>query len=67
MMATARRAKVEAAVKGIREFFALGRSLPARRPHGEVYGEAINQKASEKEGMNPDTVGKARQFADRPK
>lgn len=62
-MSSARRAKVAAAVKGIREFFALGRSLPPRRPHGEVYGEGVVQEEARRRDMNPDTVQKARAFA----
>ncbi len=64
-MSTSRRAKVAAAVKGIREFYEIGRSVPAQRPHREVYGEGIIQEEALRRGMNPDTVGKARQFADR--
>jgi hypothetical protein len=64
-MSTSRRAKVAAVVKSIREFYEIGRSVPAQRPHREVYGEGIIQEEALRRGMNPDTVGKARAFADR--
>lgn len=64
-MSQSRRAKVTAAVKSIREFHEIGRSVPAHRSHREVYGEGIIREEARRRGMNPDTVGKARAFADR--
>lgn len=62
-MSATRRAKVEEAVKRIREFWSLGRGLPLQE-HKKGYGEKVNQTTAAEIGMNHDTVGKARKFAD---
>ena len=58
-----RRQKVDEAVRRIREFWTLGRGLPLQE-RKRVYGEKINDTAAAQTGMNADTVGKARKFAD---
>jgi hypothetical protein len=60
----ARKAKVAAAVKAIREFYALGRSLPKKQAHRDAYDQGTVEAEAKKRGINPDTVRKARQFAD---
>lgn len=63
-MSQTRRQQVAAAVKAIRAFHELGRSLPAKASHKEGYGQGTVTVEAEKHGLNPDTVRKARQFAD---
>jgi len=60
----ARKTRVGAAVKAIRDFHALGRSLPKKQPHKEAYDQGSVDAEAGKRGINPDTVRKARQFAD---
>jgi hypothetical protein len=59
-----RRAKVAAAVKSLRAFYALGRSLPRRPAHKDAYDQGTVEAEAARLGVNPDTVRKARQFAD---
>jgi hypothetical protein len=59
-----RKAKVSAAVKAIRDFYALGRSLPKKQPHKHAYDQGTIDAEARKRGISPDTVRKARQFAD---
>ncbi len=63
-MSQTRRQQVAAAVKAVRAFHELGRSLPARASHKDGYGQGTVTVEAEKHGLNPDTVRKARQFAD---
>jgi hypothetical protein len=63
-MSQTRRQQVAAAVKAIREIHELGRSLPAKQSHRDGYGQGTVTVEAEKHGLNPDTVRKARQFAD---
>ena len=58
------RNRVTAAIKTIREFHALGRSLPKKTSHKDGYGAGMVDAEARKRGVNPDTVRKARQFAD---
>jgi hypothetical protein len=61
-MSQTRQEQVAAAVKAIRAFHELGRSLPVKASHKNGYGQGTVE--AEKHGLNPDTVRKARQFAD---
>jgi hypothetical protein len=63
-MSQTRRALVAAAVKTVRAFYELGRSLPVKDSHRDGYGQGTVATEAEKHGLNPDTVRKARQFAD---
>lgn len=63
-MSRARKAKVAAAVKAIRDFHALGRSLPRKQAHRDAYKQRTIGTEAKKRGLNPDTARKARQFAD---
>ncbi|QDU21796.1 hypothetical protein [Urbifossiella limnaea] len=63
-MTTARTAKVMAAVKAIKDFHALGRSVPKKQAQKEAYAQGTVDAEAQKHGVNPDTVRKARQFAD---
>lgn len=63
-MSQARKTKVAAAVKAIRDFYALGRSLPRKQAHKDAYDQGTVDAEAKKRGINPDTVRKARQFAD---
>lgn len=63
-MTQTRRTQVAAAVKAVRAFHELSRSLPAKEPHRDGYGQGTVATEAEKHGLNPDTVRKARQFAD---
>lgn len=63
-MSQTRRQQVAAAVKAVRAFHELGRSLPAKASHKDGYGQGTVTVEAEKHGLNPDTVRKARQFAD---
>jgi hypothetical protein len=63
-MSQTRRQQVAAAVKAIRAFHELGRSLPVKASHKDGYGQGTVTVEAEKHGLNPDTVRKARQFAD---
>ena len=65
-MARIRRQKVEEAVEAILDFFDLGRSLPRKLPHKEAYDQSIVDREAKRRGINPDTIRKARQFADAP-
>ena len=63
-MTQTRRQQVAAAVKAIRAFHALGRSLPPAASPKEAYGRRLIADEAERRGVNPDTARKARQFAD---
>ncbi|MFO0804471.1 MAG: hypothetical protein U0791_15270 [Gemmataceae bacterium] len=63
-MSQTRRQQVAAAVKAIRAFHELGRSLPVKASHKDGYGQGTVTVEAVKHGLNPDTVRKARQFAD---
>lgn len=63
-MSQSRSSTVASAVKAIKEFHAIGETLPKRASHREVYDKGVIESAATKLGMNPDTVRKARQFAD---
>lgn len=63
-MSQTRRQQVAATVKAIRAFHELGRSLPAKQSHKDGYGQGTVTVEAEKHHLNPDTVRKARQFAD---
>lgn len=63
-MPQTRRQQVAAAVKAVRAFHELGRSLPAKQSHRDGYGRGTVAVEAGKHGLNPDTVRKARQFAD---
>lgn len=63
-MSQTRRAQVASAVKAIRAFHELGRTLPAKAPHKDGYGHGTVATEAEKHDLNPDTIRKARQFAD---
>jgi hypothetical protein len=63
-MSQTRRQQVAAAVKAVRAFHELGRSLPAKASHKDGYGQGTVTLEAEKHGLNPDTVRKARHFAD---
>lgn len=63
-MSQTRRQQVAAAVKAVRAFHELGRSLPAKASHKDGYGQGTVTAEAEKHSLNPDTVRKARQFAD---
>ncbi len=63
-MSQTRRQQVAAAVKAVRAFHELGRSLPAKESHKDGYGQGTVAVEAEKHGLNPDTVRKARHFAD---
>lgn len=63
-MSQTRRALVASAVKNVRAFHELGRSLPAKEPHRDGYGQGTVATEAERHGLNPDTIRKARQFAD---
>lgn len=63
-MSQTRRQQVAAAVKAVRAFHEFGRSLPAKQSHRDGYRQGTVDAEAEKHGLNPDTVRKARQFAD---
>ena len=63
-MSQTRRQQVAAAVKAIRAFHEFGRSLPAKASHKDGYGQGTVAVEAERHRLNPDTVRKARQFAD---
>ena len=63
-MSQARRAKVTAAVRAIRDFYALGQSVPKKQAHKDAYDQGTVDAEAKKRGINPDTLRKARQFAD---
>jgi hypothetical protein len=63
-MSQTRRQQVAAAVKAVRAFHELGRSLPVIASHKNGYGQGTVTAEAEKYGLNPDTVRKARRFAD---
>jgi hypothetical protein len=60
----ARRTRVAAAVKAIRDFYVLGRAVPEKQAHKDAYDQGTVDAEAQKLGINPDTVRKARQFAD---
>jgi hypothetical protein len=60
----ARSAKVAAAVKAIKDFHGLGLVLPRKQAHKDAYDQGTVDAEARKHGINPDTVRKARQFAD---
>jgi len=63
-MTMTRRAQVTAAIQQIRDFYRVGQELPPKQPHKEVVGRHIIDGEAKRLDMNPDTVRKARQFAD---
>lgn len=63
-MTSTRREQVAATIQQIKDFYDVGRQLPPKQPHGEVLGQHIIDGEAARLGMNPDTVRKARQFAD---
>jgi len=63
-VAESRKQKVEGAIKVIKDFHALGLSLPKRQAHADAYDQDIIKTEAEKKGINGDTLRKARQFAD---
>jgi len=63
--ATSRPEKVEAAITKIRAFHELGQHLPPRQGHRDVYGRGIIDGEAERLHVSPDTLRKARVFADR--
>lgn len=62
--ATSRAEKVEAAILKIEAFHELGRNLPAGQDRKEDYGRGIIDDEAGRLHINPDTVRKARVFAD---
>jgi len=63
-VAESRKQKVEGAIKVIKDFHALGLSLPEKQDHKDTYDQDIIKTEAEKKGINGDTLRKARQFAD---
>jgi hypothetical protein len=64
VVSQSRSSAVVAAVKAIKDFHAIGEALPKKASHREVYDKGVIESAAAKLGINPDTVRKARQFAD---
>jgi len=60
----ARKLKVTAAVKAIRQFYALGQKLPKKQAHSDAYNQRTIDAAAKEHGLNADIIRKARQFAD---
>lgn len=58
------RKQVQAAIESIREFYEIGSKLPSRETHADVYGKGIIDAEAKRIGLNPDTLRKARHFAD---
>lgn len=63
-MTVSRPALVREAVRAIRKFHALGRRLPKKPAHAGTYGKKVMEAAAGRTGVNPDTLRKARVFAD---
>lgn len=63
-MKASRADQVEKAIKKIKKFHELGRRLPSNQGHREVYGKHLLATESSRNGVNEDTLRKARQFAD---
>jgi hypothetical protein len=63
-MVTFRADKVQAAIQNLRDFYDTGRESLRKRPGRAKYGAGENKEEAAELGMNPDTLGKARQFAD---
>src|SRR5262249_52644241 len=59
-----RKQKVAAAVNAIRDFHALGGELPKKETHGGAYAKGTMADEARTRRTNPDTLRKARQFAD---
>jgi hypothetical protein len=59
----ARKAKVTAAVRAIRDFYALGRKIPPKRSPREAYSQGDLAAAAERLGVPVEIARQARQFA----
>ncbi len=59
-----RKARVATAIKSIRDFHELGRSLPKKTTHRDAYRAGTVDSEARRRGINPDLVRKARQFVD---
>jgi len=57
-------AKVDAAIQKIQEFFQIGQELTQKQSHKASYGQDTVGAEAKKYNLNPDTIRKARQFAD---
>lgn len=57
-------AKVDAAIQAIQEFFQIGQQLTQKQSHKASYGQDTVGAEAKKYNLNPDTIRKARQFAD---
>lgn len=63
-MTQTRRTRVKAAIQEIRQFYAIGRSLPRKQSHQVAYGKGEMFTEAKRRRMNEDTARKARQFVD---
>lgn len=64
-MSNKRREQVTLAVKRIKAFYRIGKGVRVKTTHKESYGLGEVENEAEKHDMNPDTLRKARVFADR--
>jgi hypothetical protein len=55
---------VRDAIRQIRAFYKLGRKVPRKQPHKEHYNQQVIDTEAQRWNENPDTIRKARQFAD---
>jgi hypothetical protein len=60
----ARKTRVAAAVKSIKDFYALGRKIPPKRSPREAYGQGDLAEVAEKLGVSVEFSRQARQLAD---
>ena len=63
-MSQSRHSQINSAVRTIRAFHKLGRSLPPKTTHRKSYGQRIIASAAIQHRLNPDTTRKARAFVD---